>query len=324
MALRNFPSLQQHHIHDVHLTGHYLAIGSFKNVLEARIPDGFCAVKTVRNFFGKSEKDVDEALWKFFRECELMSGMRNPHILQFLGVCEFPGSPVPALVTELMLTDLGSMLLRYCCSSKLIIPREIKHSILRDVARGLVFLHSQSPPIIHRDLYEPSKILLNSAMVAKIAGFSEACRVFKVVSPNNWFESIFPSPFSFVDHFHNESMDIFMFGFLCIITLTQTIPKPLPAIHGVIGDAKMIDCFISQDKKRIYFEQSNSVISWLTTTIQQCLSSEPDLRPTAQQVLSVLESEWTEEVERQAEMSKPELVQTIEIQKKVNTITQQL
>ena len=54
------------------------------------------------------------------------------------------------------------------------IPLAVKRSILCDVARGLTYLHSKTPhPIIHRDL-TARNVLLNSAMVAKIADLGVA------------------------------------------------------------------------------------------------------------------------------------------------------
>ena len=38
-----------------------------------------------------------------------MSTLRHPHIVQFLGVCFLPGSRLPALVMELLLTSLHDL-----------------------------------------------------------------------------------------------------------------------------------------------------------------------------------------------------------------------
>ena len=43
-----------------------------------------------------------------------------------------------------------------------------KLSILQDVSRGLIYLHSRAPAVIHRDL-TARNVLLDSAMRAKIA-----------------------------------------------------------------------------------------------------------------------------------------------------------
>ena len=100
-----------------------------------------------------------------------MSDLRHPHLVQFLGVCFLPNSTLPMLVMERLLTSLDELL-----EHNPNIPLSLKRSILADVARGLVYLHSHSPPVIHRDL-SAKNVLLNSAMVAKISDLGNACIV---------------------------------------------------------------------------------------------------------------------------------------------------
>ena len=49
----------------------------------------------------------------------------------------------------------------------------VKLSILVDVSRGLWYLHSHNPPVIHRDL-SPNNVLLTSQFVAKISDLGVA------------------------------------------------------------------------------------------------------------------------------------------------------
>ena len=51
-----------------------------------------------------------------------------------------------------------------------IIPNHIKNSILLDVSHGLLYLHTQTPPILHCDL-TASNVLLTSDIKAKIVDF---------------------------------------------------------------------------------------------------------------------------------------------------------
>ena len=111
---------------------------------------------------------VQDITQKFVDECQLMSGLRHPHIVQFLGICFLRDSNLPVLIMEYLLTSLDELL-----ESKPNIPLYLKRSILRDVACGLVYLHNHSPPIIHRDLTSRN-ILLNSSMVAKVADLGVA------------------------------------------------------------------------------------------------------------------------------------------------------
>ena len=48
------------------------------------------------------------------------------------------------------------------------IPNHIKNSILLDVSLGLLYLHKQTPPIVHRDL-TANNVLLTSGLKAKIS-----------------------------------------------------------------------------------------------------------------------------------------------------------
>ena len=47
------------------------------------------------------------------------------------------------------------------------IPLVLKRSVLEDVAKGLLFLHSHEPQIIHRDL-SAKNVLLTTSFTAKI------------------------------------------------------------------------------------------------------------------------------------------------------------
>ncbi|CAI8000488.1 Serine/threonine-protein kinase PBS1 [Geodia barretti] len=57
--------------------------------------------------------------------------------------------------------------------TKPFVPVSLKCSVRHDVARGLSFLQSHSPPIIHRD-FSARNVLLNEGMVAKIADLGMA------------------------------------------------------------------------------------------------------------------------------------------------------
>ena len=46
----------------------------------------------------------------FVEECKLMSQLRHPHIVQFLGVAYLPGSPIPVLLMEKLQTSLDNLL----------------------------------------------------------------------------------------------------------------------------------------------------------------------------------------------------------------------
>ena len=92
-----------------------------------------------------------------------MSKLRHPNLVQFLGVHYKSGSDIPILVMECL-----PMSLTQCLEQYKMIPNHIKNSILLDVSLGLLYLHKQTPPIVHRDL-TPNNILLTSSFKAKLS-----------------------------------------------------------------------------------------------------------------------------------------------------------
>ena len=107
---------------------------------------------------------------------------------------------------------------------------------------------------------------------------------------------------------YNKSLDIFSFGVLCLFTLTQTVPEPLPMKYT---EKSMSFSRSEVERRRSYLDQSRAVMSWLVDTIEECLHDVPDKRPTAEEMLSILESGGLEE-----EHMKIELVQAIETTQK--------
>ncbi len=108
-------------------------------------------------------------LRKFVEECTLLSSLRHPHIVQFIGICFLDDSDLPVLVMEYLPYCLDSLVK----DGTVELPLVMKYSILRDVALGLTHLHDHTPAITHRDL-TAKNILLTAAMVGKIADLGVA------------------------------------------------------------------------------------------------------------------------------------------------------
>ena len=101
---------------------------------------------------------------KVCREMIMMAELNHPNIVQCKGVCFHVISHLPVLLMERLMSSLHAYLLH---PDNFNLPVERKVSILCDTARGLDYLHSQSPAIIHRDL-TANNVLLNSELRAKI------------------------------------------------------------------------------------------------------------------------------------------------------------
>ena len=99
---------------------------------------------------------------------QVMAEMRHPHVVQFLGLCFLGGSELPVLVMERLDSSLDDLL-----ETSPGFPLALKQSLLTDVARGLLHLHTRDPPVVHRDL-SARNVLLTSSLVAKISDLGNA------------------------------------------------------------------------------------------------------------------------------------------------------
>ena len=151
----------------VTVTDRELGHGSYATVLELEYMGLKCAGKKIHELLLK-QSDSMYTLLRFEEECRLLSQVRHPNIVQFLGVYFQQGVQAPILVMEFLSTNLTS-----CIEQFGILPKEISYSILHDVALGLCYLHSQTPPIIHRDL-SSNNVLLTPNMTAKISDLGVA------------------------------------------------------------------------------------------------------------------------------------------------------
>ena len=312
--LRDHPQLQQFVLSNVQLTGNKIGAGAYGSVEEVKIPGGVrAAAKKIHDVFQDRTEipaaDIRRATGQLVVECQMMSTLRHPHIVQFLGVCFLPGSRLPALVMEQLLTSLHEILdpePKPKGEDKPYLPLSLKHSILHDVARGLAYLHSHSPPILHRDL-SARNVLLTAAMVAKIADLGVAR-----ILPSLRAATMTKAPGAFVymppealeakseeDEEmarYNVTIDVFSFGILAIFTLSQTFPCNLLAPTYRDERRKLI-ARTELERRDNYMQKTRAQLRKghpLVKAIEQCLENSPDDRPSIQQVLELLEQAWAE------------------------------
>ena len=222
-ALRNHPNLQRFLIPNVRPTGRQLGVGSYGSVEELEVSGVVCAGKKIHEtLIEQGNFGAENIASKYVEECQLMSDMGHPHLVQFLGVCFLPDSTLPVLVMERLLTSLDDVL-----EHNPNIPLSLKRSILADVSKGLVYLHSRSPPVIHRDL-SAKNVLLNSAMVAKISDLGNSRIV--TFQPGQRARTMSGIPGTMVymppeametTSKYGPTLDSFSFGHLSLFTITQ-------------------------------------------------------------------------------------------------------
>jgi serine/threonine protein kinase len=103
------------------------------------------------------------------REASLMAQLRHPSIVSLLGVCLAP----PCMVTEYCMRGSLASLLREAKSSPdkaMQLTWQRRLGMLIDAARGMLYLHSNKPPVLHRDLKSPN-ILVSEHWQGKVGDF---------------------------------------------------------------------------------------------------------------------------------------------------------
>ena len=159
-------ALQQYTLQGVRETGDELGRGSYAAVYTVQYKGLTCAAKKLHQAL--YEQGIGYAARRFQEECAILSRLRHPNIVQFLGVYHQPGSVLPALVIEYL-----PMTLAQCLDEYGVLPDEIGYSVINDVALALSYLHQHSPPVIHRDL-SANNVLLTPGMTAKISDLGVA------------------------------------------------------------------------------------------------------------------------------------------------------
>ena len=214
--------------------------------------------------------------------------MDHPNIVKFLGVyfiTNTPTSNLPMLVMECLPILLSEFL-----EGTRDISNHTKYSISFGISLGLQYLHSQTPPIVHRDLTSKN-ILLTSNNIAKVADFGVS-RIFKP-EPNKQHVSMTPTPGNVChmppeslspstsykqspDHF--DKLDIFSFGNVVLNIFTQEFPVPLPQYEDGMPSSKteverrqpLIDKITCPELKKL---------------IKGCLNNKQEMRPSTRDVV---------------------------------------
>lgn len=109
----------------------------------------------------------------FEAEAETMVALRHPNVVTFFGAGAAESGD-PFIVTELMSSGTLRNLLKKHGSNPL--SWEQRRGVCIDVASGMHFLHSRSPPIVHRDL-KSDNCLVSANLVVKIADFGTVTRL---------------------------------------------------------------------------------------------------------------------------------------------------
>ena len=296
--LAAYPELEPYLLKGVRQTAECkrLGNGSFGVVDELYVQGTLCAAKQLHgSLLDPRTQGVDRVISRFVEECRIMTSVRHPNIVQFLGLHIFSNSTHPTLVMEKLAMSLED-LLNEADKEKEDVPLSLKVSILSDTAKGLVYLHNHKPQIIHRDLTSRN-ILLTLAMQAKITDLGNALivdsdTVAMTMTQTPGTAVYMPPEAVHAQARYDSTIDMFSYGHLALYTIIQEFPRDLlPATY--MEESKRQLCARSEIERREKYitalHQKMGKRHLLTNIVERCLDNLSDERPSALQVLENLE-----------------------------------
>lgn len=150
-----------------------LGEGSFAKVYLAKWRETFVVAKVINEEICNNHKEL------VLREFEIMTKLHHPNIVQFLGYINNPFIIIMEYIPNGNLSKKIYSLNKQC-----------KINIMKDILRGLAYIHNRKPySLIHRDI-KPTNILLTNSKVAKITdfGLSKFYNLNKINSSDNLIE----------------------------------------------------------------------------------------------------------------------------------------
>jgi len=205
--------------------------GSFGSIHLIEVNGVPCIAKRLHDILvGQGQTEVVEKVQKqsieekFRKECVFLSQLRHPNIVQFIGVHYGHNPSDLTLIMECLPMDLEKCLEKYPN-----LPLPIKISVLLDVSYGLLHLHSQKPPIIHRDL-TAANILLTSDMKAKIADLGVS-KILDLHPLHGASQTAGPGALAYMPPealkrvpAYDTKLDVFSFGVVALYVANQEFP----------------------------------------------------------------------------------------------------
>ena len=289
----HFPTALQDCVIDNIEIGKQIGRGANGRILEAKWEGVVVAVKEIHSIFMNEVSDREFQSFKtsFLSECEKSRRLRHPNIVRFFGIYHPPVARVPSLVMERLHCSLTTLL-----EDNPVVPIGTKHSIIKDVALGLRYLHTRNPPIIHRDL-SSNNVLLSKGMEGKIGDLGTARlvdprRQSRMTKAPGTVDFMSPEALEDINIHYGKELDVFSFGCVMLHTLSHQWPTPSQAViinpdTGLVASGRT-----EVERRSQYFERiDRSRSDVLIPLIESCLSNLPKNRSSIVRVCEQLEDQ---------------------------------
>ncbi|XP_031502122.1 LRR receptor-like serine/threonine-protein kinase FEI 1 [Nymphaea colorata] len=262
--------------------------GGFGTVYKLSMDDGndFALKRIVKTY---------EGLDRFFeRELEILGSIKHRFLVNLRGYCK-------SSVSKLLIYDFlpGGNLDEVLHERSEQLDWDARLRIILGAAKGLAYLHHDcSPRIIHRDI-KSSNILLDSNLEARVSDFGLA----KLLEDEeSHITTIVAGTFGYLapEYINSgratEKTDVYSFGVLVLEVLSGKRPTDSSFIEKGLNIVGWLNLLASESKLREIADPScegvqPESLDALVLIAMQCVSSNPEDRPTMHRVVQILESE---------------------------------
>lgn len=221
------------------------------------------------------DKKVNKAERQRFREeAEMLKKLQHPNIVRFYNYWETSIAKKKniVLVTELMLSGtLKSYLRRF---KK--INQKVLRSWCRQILKGLTFLHSRSPSIIHRDLKCDNIFITGTTGSVKIGDLGLATLKNRSYAKSVIGTPEFMAPEMYEEHY-DEAVDVYAFGMCMLEMATSEYPY-----NECSGPAQIYKKVTSGIKPASFDKVENVEV---TEIIERCIRLKKEERPNCSELL---------------------------------------
>ncbi|CAL5023104.1 unnamed protein product [Urochloa decumbens] len=250
--------------------GERIGLGSYGEVYHA---DWNGTEVAVKKFLDQDLSGV--SLEQFKCEVRIMSRLRHPNVVLFLGYVTQP--PNLSILTEYL--PRGSLYrLLHRPNSQIDEVRRLKMAL--DVAKGMNYLHSSHPTIVHRDLKSPN-LLVDRNWVVKVSdfGMSRLKHHTFLSSKSTAGTPEWMAPEVLRNEPSNEKCDVYSFGVILWELATMRVPwsglNPMQVVGAVGFQNRRLDIPREVDPQ-------------VASIISSCWDNDPSKRPSFSQLLSPL------------------------------------
>ena len=263
-----------------------LGIGSYGKVCKAILDQLPCAAKLLHPvLFQFNDPASQTIVRRFEQECEFLSEIRHPHVVQYLGVARDPESGLLVLLMELMDESLTGFLER----SNKPLPYHLQVNLCHDIVLALAYLHLNG--IIHRDL-SSNNVLLIAGSRAKVTdfGMSKLSEMHPRITPLTQCPgtlAYMPPEALKVPPVYSKKLDVFSSGVVAVQIITRNFPDPGPAMMEM-EDARypsgtVLVPVLEVERRKNHIDLINPTHPLLPVALD-CLKNRERERPSAQEL----------------------------------------